>query len=64
MLETNQKVFDDVERRYYFATIKKNFEKKVKEVGAEKTISYLTEIMQSSTVEVERLSKNALKVVK
>lgn len=42
MLETNQKVFEDVEGRYYFAPIKKNFEKKVKEVGAEKAISLLT----------------------
>jgi type II restriction enzyme len=64
MLETNQKVFEDIEGRYYFTPIKKNFEKKVKEVGAEKAISFLTEIMQSSTAEVEKLYKSVLKVVK
>lgn len=36
MLETNQKVFEDIEARYYFTPIKKNFEKKVKEVGEKK----------------------------
>jgi type II restriction enzyme len=34
MLETNQKVFEDLEGRYYFTPIKNNFKKKVKEVGA------------------------------
>jgi type II restriction enzyme len=47
VLETNQKVFEDLEGRYYFTPIKNNFKKKVKEVGAEKAISFLTEIMQS-----------------
>ncbi|WP_448517913.1 BsaWI family type II restriction enzyme [Rhodoflexus sp.] len=61
MLETNQKVFKDVEGRYYFDPIKKNFEKKVKEVGAEKAISYLTEIMQSSTAEVEKIIQKRIK---
>lgn len=40
MLETNQKVFEDLEGRYYFTPIKNNFKKKVKEVGAEKAISF------------------------
>ena len=40
MLEPNQKVFEDVKGRYYFAPIKKNFEQKVKEVGAEKEMSW------------------------
>lgn len=66
MLEANQKVFEDVESRYYFAPIKKNFwkknfEEKVKKVGAEKAISYLTEVMQSSTAEVEEIIQKRIK---
>lgn len=60
-METNQQVFEDIERRYYFSPIKKNFEKKVKEVGAEKSISYLTEIMQSSTTDVEKIIQKRIK---
>jgi type II restriction enzyme len=29
MLETNQKVFEEIENRYYFAPIKNNFERKI-----------------------------------
>jgi len=34
IFKTNQKLFEDVEGRYYFAPIKKNFEKIVKQIGA------------------------------
>lgn len=59
--ETNQKVFEDIEKRYYFAPIKERFEAKVKEVGAEKAISYLTEIMQNSIVAVEAIIQERIK---
>jgi type II restriction enzyme len=55
MLETNQKSFEDIEKRYYFAPIKENFEDKVKQIGAANAISYLTEIMQNSTAVVEQI---------
>ncbi|PKQ66024.1 BsaWI family type II restriction enzyme [Raineya orbicola] len=60
MLETNQRVFDEVEKRYYFAPIKSNFNEKIKEVGAEKAINYLTTIMQSSIEEVEKIIKGRI----
>lgn len=61
MLESNQKVFEDIKERYYFEPIKQNFERKVKEVGIEKAISYLTEIMQNSTKEVEKIIQERIK---
>lgn len=61
MLEINQKVFEDIEGRYYFTPLKKNFKKKVKEVGAEKALSCLTEVMQSSTEEVEKIIEKRIK---
>lgn len=62
MLESNRKAFEEVAARYYFAPIKKNFEKKVNELGEEKAISYLTEVMQSSTAEVEKIIQKRIKI--
>ncbi|MFN3637379.1 MAG: hypothetical protein ACK4XY_02820 [Chloroherpetonaceae bacterium] len=62
MLESNRKEFEEVATRYYFAPIKKNFEKKVNELGEEKAISYLTEVMQSSTAEVEKIIQKRIKI--
>lgn len=55
MLEENRKLFEDIEQRYYFLPIKKRFENKVRKVGAEKALSYLTEVMQNSTANVEQI---------
>jgi type II restriction enzyme len=55
VLEENRKLFEDIERRYYFLPIKKRFENKVRKVGAEKALSYLTEVMQNSTANVEQI---------
>ncbi len=61
MLEENRKLFEDIERRYYFLPIKEHFENKVSKVGAEKVLSYLTEVMQHSTAAVKQIIQTQIR---
>jgi hypothetical protein len=55
MLEINLKTQSEIENRYYFNPIKEGLEAKAAEAGDAKVLSYLTEVMQTATPQVEKL---------
>ncbi len=61
MLNDNQKAVQEIQNRYYFQSIKAEFEKLVEKVGEVEALDYLTEVMQNSKKSVEKVILERMK---